>query len=230
MTTDTARITTGSAAPDVDVPTPAGGSVRLSMLWLERPIVLAFLGDLANPFTGDRAAQLRDANEYVEQIGADACAISGGTLQQAAAFRERWSLPYPVLPDHERQAFAAFGVERTATFVIDTSGVVRYERRDNNLADFPATTEIFAAVCAITGAETPAPPSAPVLEYDTPSASETADGKPRWICGKCAGIQYDRTQLSSATGMLVRGRKFEAVSCLACGYTELYRQGAVALA
>ncbi len=47
-------------------------------------------------------------------------------------------------------------------------------------------------------------------------------------CDKCGNTNYDKTELRTTGGRLsklfdVQNKKFVAVSCSNCGYTELYR-------
>jgi predicted nucleic-acid-binding Zn-ribbon protein len=203
--------------------------------------VLAFLGDLANPFTGDNAAQLRDAAPAFEHVGAGLAAIAPAGCAALAAFDARYNVPYLLLADAAQTARAAFGVATSAVFVIDTSGVVRFARIGANAADHPPTSLIVEACSQITGIEPPAPPpsSAPAftmsdsLPFSGSAAKNAAFGSPP--CGKCGNSSYERYDVSTAGGWISRifnfqRRKFLAVSCMGCGYTELYRRQAHAAA
>lgn len=215
-------------APDVRLVAPDGAEVQLASLWAPRPLVVAFFGDLGNPFTADNAAQLRDGAEAIDRAGAGLVAIAAGTAERVDRFDQAWSLPYPLLADPEGSAARAFGVDGAATFVIDTAGVVRHERHAANLADYPPVHQLVAACCEVTGAEPPAPPLATVrpLEFDETGRIKSASG---FTCGKCGYVECDRGEISTAGGLLSRlfnlqHNKFTAVSCRSCGYTELYRK------
>jgi predicted nucleic-acid-binding Zn-ribbon protein/peroxiredoxin len=211
-----------------------GLEVQLSSLWHDRPLVLTFFGDMANPFTGDHAAQLRDADEAFARADADIAAIVACPPEQSLAYRHHWMLPYPLLTDAEGAARDAYGVQpnTTATFVVATDGLVTFARHAGNLADYPPSSALIAAVCEVTGAEPPAPPPPLALPQDEP-IERLEDGRvvraERFNCAKCGYDFCDRSEIATAGGFLSRlfnlqHRKFIAVSCRSCGYTELYRR------
>ena len=223
---------------------PGGHAVRLDELYTDRPLVLAFFGDLVNPFTGDQAAQLRDAYDVFDLLGMDIVGVSAGTSEAALRFHQRWMLPYPVLSDPDRAAARAFGVsEGTATFIVDGEGGVRAAFRSSNLAEYPPTSSLFPICSEVTGVEPPAPPPPLALESsmldDTPGIPGAA-GSGRisaggaFTCPKCSFTACERLPLATASGMMsrmfnVQHRRFIAVVCGGCGYTELYKeQGSMA--
>lgn len=222
-------------APDLALTSDDGEPVQISSLWSERPLVLAFFGDLANPFTGDHAAQLRDADEAFARADADLAAIVTASPERARAFRDQYLLPYPLLSDLEEQAHRSFEVApgASASFVVSSEGRVTFARRARNLADYPPAGTLIAAVCEITGAEPPAPPS-PSLEMPQDAPIERGEHARiatvgRYTCGKCGYNDCERGEIATAGGFLSRlfnlqHRKFIAVSCRSCGYTELYKR------
>jgi predicted nucleic-acid-binding Zn-ribbon protein/peroxiredoxin len=224
-------------APNLALTGDGGEETQLASLWAERPLILAFFGDWANPFTGDNAAQLRDADEAFARADADIAAIVTWTHEQALTFRQYLYLPYPILSDPERRAFDAFNVkpDGSATFIVATDGHIAYARHATNLADYPPTSTLITAVCELTGAEPPAPPPATIftLPYDAPDAPiekgravRTAE---RFACSRCSYDECERCEIATAGGFLsrifnVQHNKFVAVSCRACGFTELYKR------
>ncbi len=51
----------------------------------------------------------------------------------------------------------------------------------------------------------------------------------RWHCGKCGHTEFEHDQFRASGGALaavidVANRKFHTVTCVQCGYTEIYRQ------
>lgn len=240
MTMLSTALETGAPAPELELHDAEGTPVTLSSLWQARPLVLAFLGDLGNPFTGDNAAQLRDAAPAFEHVGAGLAAIAPADGAALAAFDARYNVPYLLLADAAQAARAAFGVVTSAVFVIDTAGVVRFARHAENAADHPPTSLIVEACSEVTGVQPPAPP--PPATVFTASGSLTAGGANAKSaafgsapCGKCGGSSYERYDVSTAGGWISRifnfqRRKFLAVSCMGCGYTQLYRRQAGAAA
>jgi len=223
------------AAPDVTLTRDDGAEVQLASLWAERPLALAFFGDLANPFTGDNAAQLRDADEAFARVDGDIAAIVTASSERSRAFRQQYFLPYPLLNDAEGLVHTSFQVlpGASAQFVISTEGVVTFARHASNLADYPPTNTLVAAVCELTGAEPPVPPS-PLLAMPQDAPLERVEQGnlvtvERYSCGKCGHNDSERGDIATAGGFLSRlfnlqHRKFTAVSCRACGYTELYKR------
>ncbi|MEX2245164.1 MAG: zinc ribbon domain-containing protein [Dehalococcoidia bacterium] len=238
MAAEPARVSQSEHAPDVALTAPSGEQVRLSTLYTERPLVLALFGDLVNPFTGDHAAQLRDAHEAFERLDVDVIAVASATTAQAVAFREQLFLSYPLLSDEGRNTYGAFHVEASGTFVVDTQGLVRFAHRPTNLADYPPTTMLFAVCSEITGVEVEPPPPARIIELGAEMAGYTSTaGQPasvaNYTCPKCGYAACERQQVSTASGMLSRmfnlqNRRFMAVICNGCGYTELYRENSSA--
>jgi predicted nucleic-acid-binding Zn-ribbon protein/peroxiredoxin len=224
----------GATAPDLALLSDDGQTVQLSAVWQVRPLVLAFLHDLPNPFTGDHAAQLRDAAAAFEKAGAGLAAVCAAGEGQAAAFADRLSLPYPLLCDPQRAAYARFAAGGAATFIVDTTGRVRFARAAVNAADYPSGTQLVEAICAVTGAEPPPPPApSPALAAVAALAPAVA-GEPSYVCPKCGYMACAREEMATAGGFLsrlfnVQHRKFTAVVCAGCGYTELYRGTAGAL-
>lgn len=234
MTSQPMPENTSSAAADVSLTRDDGVELRLSSLWPERPLVLAFFGDLGNPFTGDHAAQLRDADEAFARADADIAAIVTSTPERARAFRQQYFLPYPLLSDADGESHRSFDVTpgASATFVISTEGIVTFARRARNLADYPPTSILITAVCELTGAEPPPPQQPLAMPQDAP-LEHVENGRmvtvERYGCGKCGHNDCERGEIATAGGFLSRlfnlqHRKFMAVSCRSCGYTELYKR------
>jgi predicted nucleic-acid-binding Zn-ribbon protein/peroxiredoxin len=242
MTTTAAAISIGSPAPDEQLARADGSVAQISSLWRERPLILSFLGDPDSEFTADNAAQLRDADGAFDQAGAALAAILPAAPHAASAFAQEYNLHYALYCDLDRSAYAAFGVspERPGTFVIDTSGVVRYVHRNDGVLDAPSTWQVAEAVAQITGAKIEKPEMAwPATDQDVPaSPAEMAhllgSGRPvgagglAFTCPKCGNNAYDSARLATSGGWLSRlfnfqYRNFTAVTCTNCRYTELYK-------
>ena len=246
MTTTQVELTVGAQAPDLELAAAKGGPVRLSSLWQERPLILAFLCSIESPFCVEQALQLRDAHEAFEAADAGLAAVVYAGQDAAVPFGQERKLSYQLLCDPEGDAFVAFGatLQQPCTFVIDTEGAVRYMHRSAGPLDTPSTWDIVDAACALTGAEVerpqpaipePAEPEAP-LPGPTfyPAAAPSNGGQLSYRCGKCGNATYEVNTLSTAGGWLSRlfnfqYRKFSAITCTQCGYTELYKARSGAL-
>jgi hypothetical protein len=233
MTTDLAAPGIGSPAPDHDVLGVAGQPIHLSILWRHKPLTISFLGDPSNAYTGDNAAQIRDGDESVEAVGGQVIAVFPGRPEQANGYLHQWRLDYELYSDPSGEFRRAWAVDGIATFVVDTAGIVRYAHRGEGPGDYPPIGDLVLATSDITGI---APAAAPEPDGDIPVhptlMSAVSGGKyAPFKCAKCANDECERFDVSTAGGILSRlynfqHRKFEAVTCTACGYTELYREHA----
>jgi predicted nucleic-acid-binding Zn-ribbon protein/peroxiredoxin len=236
MTTDatTTLLAVGAPAPDLPVTVDPETTIQLSQLWASKPLVLAFFGAMNNPFTQDNAAQLRDGHAAIQRAGANLAVAVSLAPEAANAFEDRWALPYPLVSDEHRAIATAFGVDGSACFVIDALGVVRFARAAANLADYPPVTMLLHPVCDITGAERPKAeddtPLEPAELLEVMPTDPTLDAKYRpYRCPKCGGTNAEHKDISTSGGTMSRffdfqGHRFVATSCVACGYTELYRR------
>ncbi len=239
MTTTEAELTAGAGAPDLKLNTPEGAPIQLSILWKEKPLVLVFLGALESSLASENAILWRDADETVRKSGGEVVAICGATPDEANEFRGRWNLPYPLLCD-DGPAYAAFGVSggQPGSFVLDSDGTVRFLHRNTSELDNPPTWALVDAVSEITGkaVEKPVPTlvgdeaeAARQLEdeaYATPTSGNDAGLK--FTCAKCGHNECEVNDMSTTSGMMSRmvnlqNRRFSAVSCRRCYYTELYK-------
>jgi predicted nucleic-acid-binding Zn-ribbon protein/peroxiredoxin len=236
-----APIGVGAPAPDPKVTRTNSRSVQLSSLWRKRPLVLEFLPPIAGPHGEDKAVRLRDGREAFSAAGANLAAVCRAAPEEAKAFDGRWNLGYDLLCDARGAAFDAFSVteEAPGSFVIETSGAIRYAHRNQDQADSPPLWDMVDAVCALTGATVERPRLTPVnLEPEDGKAESRAGGRGSaldFVCSKCGNTSYEIETLSPAGGSVSRlfssqNRKFSAVTCTNCKHTELYKAEGSALA
>ena len=243
MTTTEAELATGAKTPDLKLNTPEGASIQLSMLWKEKPLVLVFLGALEGSLAPENAILWRDADETVREVGGEIVAICGATPDNANEFRGRWNLPYPLLCD-DGTAYAVFGVSggQPGSFVVDSEGVLRFAHRNTSELDNPPTWALVDAVSEITGKTVERPTPTPLgedageagtmenQEFSTPGDHEGLN----FTCAKCGHNDCEVNDMSTTSGMMSRmvnlqNRRFSAVSCRRCFYTELYKTNSGAL-
>ena len=132
----------GKAAPDFELHTDAGDSVKLSD-FRGKPVVLYFYPKDDTPGCTAQACGIRDTYEAFEQRGAVVLGISPDSETSHVKFKEKYGLPFTLLADPEhkvaeeydvwkQKSFAGkkyMGVERS-TFVIDADGNVAREMRN----------------------------------------------------------------------------------------------------
>jgi len=126
----------GKAAPDFELHTDAGDSVKLSD-FRGKPVVLYFYPKDDTPGCTAQACGIRDTYEAFEQRGAVVLGISPDSETSHVKFKEKYGLPFTLLADPEhkvaeeydvwkQKSFAGkkyMGVERS-TFLIDSEGKV----------------------------------------------------------------------------------------------------------
>ncbi len=99
-------------------------------------------------------AQLGRSNDEFVKAGAQVLVILGDTLERAGKYAETFKLPFPVLADPEREIYQRWeltknfiGIQRTASVILDQTGVIRYIRRTVNPTTWlQETRELLKAV------------------------------------------------------------------------------------
>jgi thioredoxin-dependent peroxiredoxin len=127
----------GQPAPDFELQTDRGVALRLSSL-RGKPVVLYFYPKDDTPGCTVEACAFRDRRPELATRGAQVLGVSPDGVQSHAAFRDKYSLDFPLLadPDHQiAETYGAWGEKfnygkklmgiRRSTFLIDGDGVVR---------------------------------------------------------------------------------------------------------
>ena len=106
-------------------------------------------------------SRFRDDDKWYKQHNAQILAISVDSLHAQRAFSERLGgLPYPLLPDFNREVFPKYsgfyddlagmkGVGRRAVYVVDKTGVIRFQwiaPAPGQLPDYEAVKKIVASL------------------------------------------------------------------------------------
>jgi peroxiredoxin len=97
-------------APDIEVYDTDGEPVMLSDFWRERPTAFVFIRYLACIFCREQVRDLRDHIREIDAAGLSAVVITPAFPEENAVFARQHALPFPVLADPERHAYAAFGL------------------------------------------------------------------------------------------------------------------------
>jgi thioredoxin-dependent peroxiredoxin len=127
----------GKAAPDFELTSDAGETVRLSEL-RGRPVVLYFYPKDDTPGCTTQACGIRDSFAEFEQAGAVVLGVSPDSEGSHVKFRKKYGLPFPLLADTNHTVAEQYGVwgEKSylgktylgvsrSTFVIDADGTVK---------------------------------------------------------------------------------------------------------
>ncbi|MFY9578870.1 MAG: thioredoxin-dependent thiol peroxidase [Gaiellaceae bacterium] len=126
----------GKAAPDFELQTDSGETVRLSD-FRGKPVVLYFYPKDDTPGCTAEACEFRDSYETYRQRGVEILGVSPDDVASHKKFKAKYQLPFTLLADPEHKTAEAYGVwgERSfagkkymginrSTFVIDEEGKV----------------------------------------------------------------------------------------------------------
>jgi thioredoxin-dependent peroxiredoxin len=130
-------ITEGQEAPDFELTSDAGETVKLSEL-RGKPVVLYFYPKDDTPGCTTQACGIRDAYGEFERAGAVVLGVSPDNERSHVKFREKYELPFTLLADTEHAVADRYGVwgekkfmgkkymgVSRSTFVIDEGGKVK---------------------------------------------------------------------------------------------------------
>jgi peroxiredoxin Q/BCP len=130
-------IAEGQAAPDFELTTDAGETVRLSSL-RGKPVVLYFYPKDDTPGCTAQACGIRDVYGEFERAGAVVLGVSPDDERSHVKFKEKYDLPFTLLADTGHTVAEEYGVwgEKSfagrkymgvnrSTFVIDADGTVK---------------------------------------------------------------------------------------------------------
>lgn len=99
--------------------------------------------------------QLREQYEQYRGLGLQVAGVVGQDPAPVAAFLESQGIPFPILPDPARTVIRQYGVyqllgldafnmARPSSFLIDSSGVIRFLYVGSNQFDRPAPEVLLA--------------------------------------------------------------------------------------
>ena len=127
----------GKPAPDFELRSDAGESIRLSEL-RGKPVVLYFYPKDDTPGCTTQACGIRDAYDEFEKEGAVVLGVSPDDEASHGKFRDKYGLPFTLLADTDHHVAEQYGVwgekkymgrtylgVKRWTFVIDENGDVK---------------------------------------------------------------------------------------------------------
>ncbi|HVV44558.1 MAG TPA: peroxiredoxin [Bryobacteraceae bacterium] len=151
-------LTSGSTAPDFELPDQNGNPVRLSQYRGKSPVVVYFYPKDDTSGCTIEACRFRDDLPRFRTQGAEILGISGDSGESHLKFAAKYDLPFTLLTDKGGRVRKLFGVKKTfglipgrVTFVIDRDGIVRHVFSSQSE---PArhVEEALAALAALPGA------------------------------------------------------------------------------
>ena len=132
----------GKPAPDFELPTDSGETIKLSDL-RGKPVVLYFYPKDDTPGCTTQACGIRDAYGEFERAGAVVLGVSPDNERSHVKFKDKYELPFTLLADTEHSVAEQYGVwgqksfagkkymgVNRSTFVIDADGNVKRVMRD----------------------------------------------------------------------------------------------------
>jgi len=126
-------ITSGTPAPDFELPDQHGNLVRLSQYRGRNPVVVYFYPKDDTTGCTIEACRFRDDFEKFRVTGAEILGISDDSSESHDRFASKYKLPFTLLSDQGGRLRKLYGVKKTfgvipgrVTFVIDREGIVRH--------------------------------------------------------------------------------------------------------
>ncbi len=123
----------GEPAPEFELPSSTGETVRLSDFRRKSEVVLFFYPKDHSPACTMEACAFRDSHQAFRDFGAEVIGISADPADSHRRFVERLRLPFLLLSDVDGSVQTRYGVPRTlgllpgrVTYLIDREGIVRH--------------------------------------------------------------------------------------------------------
>jgi peroxiredoxin Q/BCP len=120
-------------APDFELSSSTGQTVRLSDFRGKSEVVLFFYPKANSPACTMEACAFRDSYEAFREAGAEVIGISSDPADSHRRFADRFRLPFVLLSDGDGAVRARYGVPRTfglvsgrVTYLIDRDGIIRH--------------------------------------------------------------------------------------------------------
>lgn len=146
----------GQPAPDFTLPSDTGAPVSLSARRGQK-VVLFFYPKADTPGCTKEACGFRDSFTAFEKQGVAVFGISPDAVKDEAKFKQKYSLPYPLLADETHAVAEAYGVwgqkkflgreymgVLRTTFIIDEAGNIA--RVFENVKPVGHSAEVLAAL------------------------------------------------------------------------------------
>ena len=103
-------------APDLEVLNIKGKAVRLSSLWVKKPLVLAFTRHFGCTQCKEMLDELVAGRAKIKKAGLDIAVVTQGVPEETKLFAEKHAPGLKTFSDPERKAYRAYGLERATIF------------------------------------------------------------------------------------------------------------------
>jgi len=147
----TTPLSAGASAPDVSLQTTDGANVRLAQFWQRAPVVIFFVRHIGCVFCREQVRTLAQHYDAIGSRGAEVIAIIPTDPINAGRFARSMRLPYPVLCDTPRRAFAAFGLYETTLGDLAQTEVLLRTARQFARGNIPAVNPFSSSLTQLGG-------------------------------------------------------------------------------
>ena len=147
----TTPLPAGVPAPDVLLQTTEGQSARLAQLWQRSPVLLFFVRHVGCVFCREQVRARAQRYDDNRAPGAEVAAIITTDAINAGRFARGMRLPYPVLSDAPRRAFAAFGLYETSIGDLAQPEVLLRAARQFARGNLPAVNPFSSSLTQLGG-------------------------------------------------------------------------------
>lgn len=109
----TTPLPANAPAPNILLQTTDGENVQLAQFWQRAPVLIFFVRHIGCVFCREQVRAMAQRYDDIRARNAEVIAIIPTDAINAGRFARSLRLPYPVLSDTPRRAFAAFGLYET---------------------------------------------------------------------------------------------------------------------
>ena len=125
------KVKVGDQAPEFEGPTSDGSKLGLKDFVGKKNVVLYFYPKDDTPGCTREACSFRDNITPIRKMGAEIVGVSLDSITSHDKFTTKYSLPFPLISDKEKEIAKAFGVLKDTgtstnriTFIIDKKGKI----------------------------------------------------------------------------------------------------------
>jgi len=146
----------GDVAPAFTLPATGGRNVSLGD-YLGQPVVLVFYPGDDSPVCTRQLNSYNDDLSQFQALSAQVLAISAQSIESHEKFSAKHRFQFPLLADVDKVVAAAYGTlgplgfPRRSVFVVDRSGIIRYEHRAIAGLTFRPVGELVDVLLGLSG-------------------------------------------------------------------------------
>ena len=112
----TRQLNFNAKAPDLKLMDTSGKPVKLSSLWVKKPLLLGFARHFGCTQCKEMLEEILEGKSRIQAAGLGIAIIMQGTPEESAKFAAEFAPGLKVLADPERLAYSAYGLERGNLF------------------------------------------------------------------------------------------------------------------